>query len=310
MRHYQAALFVLIVILGLASGCRTLGPEETTSEQSADTDPPTRETDSLAETARLRHPTLDATLWAQTAVEYGGVTRTAYRAASVMMKNALRDSSWTAALVQAQKAPSSYRDKPPAVVLDVDETVLDNSPYQARLIKNDDFYSAESWNDWCRERKATAVPGAHEFAVQADSMGVQVIYLTNRDAKVETATRENLRQKGFPVEDAPDAVLTQGEKPGWEPKAPRRAWVAERYRILLLVGDNVGDFITQPDTTLAARDKAADRYQQFWGTRWIVLPNPQYGSWESALIDHDYSLSPTEQLRRKRDHLQTEHGDS
>jgi acid phosphatase len=255
------------------------------------------------ERARLRHPTLDATLWAQTAVEYDGVARGAYRLAGAMLERARADSSWTAALGQAEQAPARYRDKPPAVVLDVDETVLDNSAYQARLIRADEVYDAESWNAWCRERRATAVPGARAFTQRAAEQGVQVIYLTNRDSTVEAATRDNLRRLGFPVDDAPDAVLTQGEKPGWGPKAPRRAWVAERYRVLLLVGDNLGDFMEPADTTLAARQRLADTYREFWGTRWIALPNPQYGSWEGATFGYDYGLAPEDRLRRKRDRL-------
>lgn len=297
------------LLILVAAGCATTrAPEQPAAQARADSlagvaDSLEQRVATWKEHARLRHPTLDATLWAQTAVEYDGVTRGAYRLAGAMMDRALRDSSWTAAPEQAEQAPAEYRDKPPAVVLDVDETVLDNSAYQARLIKNDETYDAESWNAWCREQRADAVPGARAFTRRADSLGVQVIYLTNRDAAVEAVTRENLRALGFPVEDTPDAVLMQGEKPGWEPKAPRRAWVAERYRVLLLVGDNLGDFVEPADTTLAVRQQLADRYESFWGTRWIALPNPQYGSWEGATFEFDYGLSPWDRLRRKHDRL-------
>ena len=298
----------------LTTGCGTTHPRSApaSTEAAARADSLARVTDSLeqalaaqTERARLRHPTLDATLWTQTAVEYDGVTQGAYRLASVMMKRALTDSSWSAALGQAEESAAQYREKPPAVVLDVDETVLDNSAYQARLVQNNESYDTQSWNAWCREQQADAVPGALRFTQQADSMGVQVIYLTNRDSVVEAATRANLRALGFPVEDAPDAVLTQGERPGWTPKASRRAWVAERYRVLLLVGDNLGDFVEPADTSLAARRRMGHRHADFWGTRWIVLPNPQYGSWVGALFQYDYALSPTEQLRRKHDRLKT-----
>lgn len=296
-----------------------LGACATTAPEPQETPSAIQRADSLARTvdrlqstvadlktrARLRHPSLDATLWFQTAVEYDGVTHGAYRLAEVMMMRALSDSNWTASRSQAEQAPAQYRQKPPAVVLDVDETVLDNSAYQARLIQDYRTYNTESWNAWCRERRADAVPGALDFAQRAAEQGVQVIYLTNRDASVEAATRDNLRQLGFPVNDAPDAVLTQGEKPGWEPKAPRREWVAERYRVLLLLGDNLGDFVEPADTTLRARQQMAEQHEAFWGTRWIALPNPQYGSWEGALFNYDYGLSPFEQLREKRSRLNT-----
>lgn len=261
--------------------------------------------DSLDRAAQLRNPNLHSTLWMQTAVEYDGVARSAYQLASVMMDRALRDSTWTASLEQADQGPEGFRELPPAVVLDVDETVLDNSAYQARLIEDNETYDSDSWNAWCRERAAVPVPGALAFTQAAAEQGVQVIYLTNRDAAVEEATRDNLRTLGFPVNDAPDAVLTQNEREGWDPKEPRRAWVAERYRILLLLGDNFGDFASGVETTLADRETIADRYDRFWGTRWIVLPNPQYGSWEGALFDFNYGLPPLETLETKHDRLQT-----
>ena len=305
---------VPLLVLAVAGCATTRSPESPPAQARADSlarvaDSLERRVATWKERARLRHPTLDATLWTQTAVEYDGVTRGAYRLAGAMMERALADSSWTAALEQAEQPPSRYRDKPPAVVLDVDETVLDNSAYQARLIRTDETYDTESWNAWCREREAGAVPGARAFTQRADSMGVQVIYLTNRDSVVEAATRDNLRRLGFPVDDAPDAVLTQGERPGWEPKAPRREWVAERYRVLLLVGDNLGDFVEPADTSLAVRERMARRHETFWGTRWIALPNPQYGSWEGATFGYDYGLSPWQQLRRKHETLDTKRQD-
>lgn len=302
-------IFALVVLL---VGCGTSRPpaEAPSLQQTADS--LARAADSLeavadrrADAVRLRDPLLNATLWMQTAVEYDGVTRGAYRLAGVMMERALADSTWSADLEQAARRPTQYHDKPPAVVLDVDETVLDNSTYQARLIQDDERYKTESWRAWCREQQADAVPGARTFTQRADSLGVQVIYLTNRDASVERATRENLKTLGFPVHDDPDAVLTQGERPNWEEKAPRRAWVADRYRVLLLIGDNLGDFVEPADTTLAARQRMGNQHQQFWDERWIALPNPQYGSWEGALFEFDYGLSPREQLRQKRSRLET-----
>ncbi|PSQ82268.1 MAG: 5'-nucleotidase, partial [Bacteroidetes bacterium QS_1_63_11] len=108
---------------------------------------------------------------------------------------------------------------------------------------------------------------------------------------------------GFPVNDAPDAVLTQSEKEDWESKTARREWVAERYRILLLVGDNFGDFASEADTTLAARRQRSRAFREYWGTRWIVLPNPQYGSWGGALYEFDYGLPPRRQLKEKHRRL-------
>lgn len=259
--------------------------------------------DSLTRAAYLRNPLLHSTLWTQTSVEYAGTARQAYEVAEVMLKRALVDSTWTASLEQEEAGSETYRSKPPAVVLDLDETVLDNSPYQARLILGDEAYAPKSWKAWVREEKAGPVPGALDFTQTAVENGVQVIYLTNRDADVEVSTRKNLEVLGFPVNDNPDAVLTQGEKEEWVPKTTRREWVANQYRILLLVGDNLGDFASEVDTTVAARHSRSRSFRDYWGTRWIVLPNSQYGSWEGALYDFDYSLGPFRLLERKHEHL-------
>jgi acid phosphatase len=263
--------------------------------------------DSLQQSARLRHPGLNGTLWQQTAVEYAGTTRGAYQLAAVMAERALDDSTWTAAIEQSEMGAEAYRSLPPAVVLDVDETVLDNSAYQARLVRTNTDYAPSSWKAWCREEAAGAVPGALAFTRTMAEQGVQVIYLTNRDGDVESATRDNLRQLGFPIRETKidDAVLTQGEREGWEPKTARRAWVAEQFRILLLIGDNFGDFADEVETSLAERKRKADAFEKYWGTRWIVLPNTQYGSWEGALFNYDYSLPALDVLKQKHQRLET-----
>lgn len=311
IRHHAeifvSRLALLLVVASLAlAACQSARPTLTAQEAIAlrdRVDSLEAECDSLARATHLRHPNLHSTLWTQTAVEYGGTARQAYQLAELMMGRALADSTWTAALEQAEKGPSSYRDKPPAVVLDVDETVLDNGAYQARLILDNETYDSESWKAWVREEKAGAVPGALGYTQTAVENGVQVIYLTNRDADVEDPTRDNLEALGFPLNDAPDAVLTQYEKEGWEPKSARREWVAERYRILLLVGDNFGDFASHVDTTVAVRRSRSRAHREYWGTRWIVLPNAQYGSWEGALYNFNYGLPRLRILEEKHERL-------
>ena len=249
------------------------------------------------------HENLNSTLYVQTAAEYAALARQVFRSARRQMSRALDQDGWTA--FPPQEEMERYRERPPAVVVDVDETVLDNSPYQARLIREGKRYSTESWNAWVREERADPVPGAVRFAQAADEAGVTVIYLTNRDAEVEPATRRNLRAEGFPLADDRDVILTQGEQPGWEGKPPRRRAVAEDFRILLFLGDNLGDFLPDVERSLEARRRLVRRHFGYWGRRWFVLPNPQYGSWEGALYDYDYGLSRAETLRRKRRRLRT-----
>ncbi|PEN14859.1 5'-nucleotidase [Longibacter salinarum] len=292
---------ILAASVFLFTSCGTSGATYTHTEA----DQMNASIDSLQTAADLRNPNLNSTLWQQTAVEYEGLTLGMYQLARLMLDRGLTDSTWTASLEQSRQGASVYRTLPPAVVLDVDETVLDNSAYQARLIRDNDTYNSSSWKAWCREEKADPVPGALAFTKAAAARGVQVIYLTNRDSDVEAATRENLRALGFPLDPDEDVILTQGEMPEWTSsnKTPRREAVAEAYRIVLLIGDNFGDFAGDVDVSLSERQEMAEQYQAYWGTRWITLPNPQYGSWEGATFGFDYSLPPLQKLRNKHDAL-------
>lgn len=300
-RRLSVRLFGLLAVLTsgvLLAACSSVQPVATEAEtaQSAPSDT----------VASGGDPLLNATLYVQQAVEYRAVAEGAYRLAGLMMERALADSSWTASLEQAAMGTGAYRALPPAVVLDVDETVLDNSAYEARLIHNDESYGTETWNAWVRERQAKPVPGALDFTRMAAMNGVQVIYLTNRDYAVEEATRGNLVQYGFPVDHDEDVIYTQNEQPEWTgEKASRRTAIAQQYRILLLIGDNFGDFAPDVDTTSAQRRQLYNAFEQFWGQRWIVLPNPMYGSWEAALYDYEYGLPPAEKIERKRERLET-----
>jgi acid phosphatase len=228
------------------------------------------------------HENLNAVLWMQTALEYEASALGAYRLASLQLVTALQDKSWTAALEQ----PGDAAGLPPAVILDVDETVLDNSYYQARQVRDNTAFAAETWDRWCQEARATAIPGAVEFTQDAAKRGVTVFYITNRTAKVEDATRRNLAALGFPLRTDVDTVLTRRERPEWEasPKGPRRAHVAASHRVLLLIGDDLGDFVVDASGTPAQRAERTSPQRDWWGRRWIMLPNPTYGSWERALV--------------------------
>jgi 5'-nucleotidase (lipoprotein e(P4) family) len=241
------------------------------------------------------HENLNATLWMQTSVEYRASALQAYHTARLALDAALADPHWTAAIEQTGDASS----KPPAIVLDLDETVLDNSPFEARLIAESTLekpvpYDESVWRRWVAERKATAIPGAAEFLKYAESRHVTPIYVTNRNIKGAQAddrdsgerdTMATLRKLNIPVKPDGSTLLMKGEH-GWDSsdKRSRRAFVADTYRILLLVGDNFEDFVSVTDNSLAARDVLVSKYDEWWGSKWIVLPNPTYGSWEQAIM--------------------------
>lgn len=245
---------------------------------------------------------LNGVLWVQTGAGYRAAALQAYALAGQAMRRALEDDSATAALEQRPGETLGLR---PAVILDVDETVLDNSPYEARRIRAGGTYTPETWAAWVREAAAGPVPGALAFTRAADSLGVEVFYVTNRDHELEEPTRRNLLRLGFPLDTATDHLLTEGERDAWgSDKSSRREWVAREHRILVLVGDDLNDFVDARGSAAAYR-RALEAHRDRFGESWFMLPNPSYGSWEQAATDFTAGLTPGERLRRKLRSLET-----
>ncbi len=259
---------------------------------------------SSCSTDRQTHEGLRAVLWVQTSAEYGACAVQAYRTAKEKLDLALRSQDWTAAPEQLK----DYQDLPPAVILDVDRTVLDNSPFQGQLVKEGRAFTGDLWEKWVFMAKAPSVPGALEFVKYAESKKVEIFYVTNRTVNLEQATRNNLEKLGFPTKREPDTVLMRKEK-GWgSDKSSRRRHVAKGYRILLLLGDDFNDFLSGirgRGVTLEDRTRLAEQYKSYWGEKWIILPNPVYGSWEAALYEFEYGLPHTEKLKREYEKLET-----
>lgn len=244
---------------------------------------------------------LTATAWVQSAAEAKVAARQAYRLATRQLDVALRDKNWTAATEQI--AP--FKELPPAIILDIDETVLDNSFYEARLVRDGALYSGETWANWVNQAAADPIQGAVLFLQEANRRGVQIFYVSNRGIAEEAATRRNLLRVGCPVQGPGDHILMNGERPQWtSDKITRRQFVAQNYRILLLVGDDLNDFVTAKPRTLQERTDLVNKYDSYWGERWILLCNPLYGSWEGAIYGYRNDLSQLDMLRLKYGALQ------
>ena len=249
------------------------------------------------------HPTLQATLWVQNAVEYDASSLMAYQTASTKLEAALADKNWTASLEQANMNVSNL---PPAIVLDIDETVLDNSPFQARMIAKNSGYDPVEWEKWVLESNADPVSGAIAFTNLASDKGITIIYLSNRDAITENATRENLKNLGFPISEDTDVVLLKGEQENWtSSKIERRKMVAQNYRILMLFGDDFNDFLPAKNMTEQRRNDLLEDHKANIGKKWFVLPNPIYGSWNDAMFNFDRNLSEKEKQLILDAHLNT-----
>jgi acid phosphatase len=254
--------------------------------------------------ATLAHDNTDAVVWLQSSVEYAATTSGIYASA-------------TRALVELAESSSRPVDQL-AIVLDIDETVLDNSAYQEQLIFEDEAYNRESWDLWLARRAATDVPGVVEFLQTAQSLGFHIAFITNRPCRTRTGvadpcpqkkdTRLNLEDIG--IETTSTTLYLEGEQPPkvcrayltkaerkegkWSSdKTSRRQCVSRDREIVMLFGDQLGDFVEEhgSESDRAGRETAQDFDQ--WGKSWFMLPNPTYGGWRPR--------TPTEKRELLRD---------
>lgn len=173
-----------------------------------------------------------------------------------------------------------------AISADADETLIDNSPYEVELSRRGESFAPDSWDNWVQRKAAPALPGAIAFTERVKALGGVVAVVTNRDASQCAPTAENLEQVGI----AFDLVLCKagdGEKePRWEAleKGNTGEWPQAQLggdaapgpvTVLMWLGDNIGDFPLQNQDIRYSREPLTD-----FGTRFFVLPNPVYGSWE------------------------------
>ena len=235
--------------------------------------------------ANIQDQSILATLFVQQSAEYKAICMQTYHLA----KNRLDELLSTGPI-----------DKP-AVVLDIDETVLDNSPYAGWKIKNGKPYSWETWKQWSDLAAADSVPGSLGFLRFADRKGVSIFYVSNRKVAELEATMKNMEQLGYPQVEQAHFMLKETSSS----KAERRAAIQEQgYHILLLIGDNLADlnnrFEKQPHTV---RQHLVDSLSGKFGEEYFVLPSPTYGDWETSLYDYDYSLSPAQVDSIRRSYL-------
>ena len=287
-----------LLALALLAGCATTPRQPEAAAPVA----PTAQT---APAAVAANDNLNAVAWSQTAIEHDLIYLQTYRDAQARLLAALHDRHWDALGKGDRTTP--LKGLKPAVILDIDETVLDNSPFAARMVQGNHEYNEAEWAAWCREESARALPGAVEFTRFAAKHGIAVIYISNRARDLDQATLANLRKAGLPV-SGPQSFLGLGtvvdgcEQAGSE-KGCRRQLVAQHYRVLMQFGDQIGDFVDVLANTADGRRKAVADYLPWIGTRWFVLPNPTYGSWEPALFNNDWSAPPEQRRQQKLEAL-------
>ncbi len=183
------------------------------------------------------------------------------------------------ALVENLSVPG--RTMPPAVVLDIDETLLDNSPFQGWQVLEKRAFHSSDWTRWVERAEARPLPGAVEFTRFADSLGVEVFYVSNRTTDEMGPTIVNMARLGFACSDSTHMLF----KESTSSKVERRALIEQEYDIIMLVGDNLADHsgtYEKRGPDLGFADVEADR--RLFGTKYIVLPNPMYGNWLNDLL--------------------------
>jgi len=222
-------------------------------------------------------------LFHQNAAEYRALCYQAFNSARIMLDQDLRRAGLS---------------KQQAIVVDVDETVLDNSPYEASCIQQGVHYPA-LWNEWVEKKSAGPVPGALDFLLYAKEKGIEIFYVTNRKEELRQPTLENLKSLGFP--NASTGFLLMRTE--ISSKKARRSVVSENHRIIMFIGDNLNDFSEVFEKkSVSERFELTDQMKSDFGSRFIVLPDMMYGEWEGALYDYDYSKKEAEKsdMRNKK----------
>ena len=213
--------------------------------------------------ANSREYQVGAYLWFQHSGEYKALCYQAYNLAQLQLDRDLK----------------TKHNKKRALVFDIDETVLDNSFGGAYEIKNNLLWSPEILTKWIKAQAAEAIPGAKDFIEYAVSKGVEIIYISNRGISELDDTYKNLKRLGIPAKKENFYFLNKGRS-----KEERRLEVLSKFEVVLFLGDNLADFHRDWDDKLSTeRRSLVDTHRQDFGYKFIILPNPLYGDWESSL---------------------------
>lgn len=231
------------------------------------------------------HTTL-ALDWFQASAECRALYYQAFNTARVVLENDLRSRTYA---------------KKRAIVFDIDDTILDDSPHSAMLLKANKLFPYR-YDEWLEAAKEPPLPGALGFAQYASSHGVELFYISNREGKMLKATIRNLKSAGFPQAEERH-VLLMGDDPS---KESRRKTVADNHEIIMLLGDNLNDLSSIFEKkSIEGRFTETDKARTEFGSKYIVLPNPVYGAWESAIYDNKSNLSEEEKDSKRKSVLKS-----
>lgn len=189
--------------------------------------------------------------------------------------------------------------QPRAIILDIDETVLDNSPYQAYNALHDEQFP-DHWNDWVNAAKAKPVPGAKDFLNYANQNGVQIYYVSDRSTGQLKATKKNLANQGLP-QATDDHILLKGKND--KSKETRRQAIEKNNNVIMFFGDSLTDMNDPKSPSVKDRYQDVMENANQFGNKYIILPCPMYGGWEGALYGGNYNISNAQKTKDRKSHL-------
>ena len=239
-------------------------------------------------TVNLNEQTVMGLAWMQNAAEYRELMYQAFNLAGMIVDRAL--------------AAAKPGDKPLAVISDLDETILDNTAYDAGMVGRDQEFAEASWTQWEKAALARAMPGAADFLNGAAGHGLTVFYVTNRDVAGLEGTVKNLKALGYPFADPAHVLVRKGTSD----KQPRFDAVAKDFHVAVYLGDDTNDLpLGTYHKSMRERNAIVDQNKAKFGTEFVALPNPVYGDWEGALAEGYYRLPAAQRDQARKAALTT-----
>lgn len=250
--HGRMATLAWTLALSAAAACAPTVPAGTTAQAPA----PAAKTDTVYGALR----------WTRASAEHRVLYLQVYRAADSAL-----------ATRSAGHAAGTW-----GVILDADETILDNSLYELERLRAGLPYTNASWNAWVLRGAAPALPGTVAFTQRVRALGGRVVIVTNRDDSVCDATRENLRRDQVPFDQVICKAAGSPDDKNPRFRAVQRGVAPSTLPpvdVVMWVGDNIQDF---PGGSQVLRSpSAADSLLSNFGASWFLLPNALYGSWQA-----------------------------
>lgn len=218
--------------------------------------------------------------WQQLAPEYDALMYQGYNIATDNLRTALT------------QLPKGSK---PAIVIDIDDTLVDGITYFTSLIGTDQKRTAERSAQWWTHEPMTPLPGAIEFLREAHQLNVDIFYISGRFNSVKSATLKHLRSAGFPVKNESHLIFQDKSNTTISKEARRQQIRDKGFHIVMLLGDQLDDLAEVKGALSHQKRQWVAANKDHFGQDWYLFPNTIYGSWEGAVSENFKKLSKQEQ---------------